>query len=350
MTSPKDLLFYKESIDYILDVQLTDGSICWEKNAKLDPWDHIEAAMGLSVAGKIEESKKAFYWMKENQENDGSWLSEYINGLPIGTKKESNFIAYIATGLLHNYLINKDINFLEEMFPTMDLAIRFVLSMQSKDGDIFWAKEEENILDDSLITGCSSIYKSLDCAEAIYKMLGYKHQHITQSKERLKEALVEKPNRFDRNCPSKERYSMDWYYPVLCGVIYGQKGLIRIQDKWEKFVVSGLGCKCVNDEPWVTVAESSELVLALLTLNQREKAECLFNNLHQWKDKEDNLYWTGYVYPDKKFWPVEKTTWTAAAVLLAADSLYNFTQGSKLFLKEWGVLDYKKRLNNESES
>ena len=44
------LEFYRNSIDYILSVQETDGSIPWEKNKKLDPWDHIESAMGFSIA------------------------------------------------------------------------------------------------------------------------------------------------------------------------------------------------------------------------------------------------------------------------------------------------------------
>ena len=38
---------------------------------------------------------------------------------------------------------------------------------------------------------------------------------------------------------------------------------------------------------------------------------------------------------------MEKPTWTAGAVLLAADSLFEFTEGSKLFLEEWGDRDYE---------
>jgi len=48
-----------------------------------------------------------------------------------------------------------------------------------------------------------------------------------------------------------------------------------------------------------------------------------------------NDVWTGYVYPDDKFWPIEKPTWTAGAVLLAADAVYKFTTGSELFSKAW---------------
>ena len=47
--SSENLNFYKKSISYILSVQREDGSIPWEINRKLDPWDHIEAAMGLSI-------------------------------------------------------------------------------------------------------------------------------------------------------------------------------------------------------------------------------------------------------------------------------------------------------------
>ena len=67
--------FYRSSIDYILKVQNQDGSIPWENDKKLDPWDHVEAAMGLSVALKKEEVEQAFLWLKNNQLTDGSWYS-----------------------------------------------------------------------------------------------------------------------------------------------------------------------------------------------------------------------------------------------------------------------------------
>ena len=129
---------------------------------------------------------------------------------------------------------------------------------------------------------------------------------------------------------------MDWYYPVMCGVVKGEEAKKRILKRWGAFIVEGMGCKCVEEEPWVTIAESSELVVALASIGENEKALEIFNWLHQWKDEKDNLYWTGYVYSDMKYWPVEKPTWTAGAVLIAADTLFKFTEGSQLFLQEWG--------------
>ena len=328
--------FYKSSVEYILKVQNQDGSIPWEENKKLDPWDHIEAAMGLSVAGKKEEAESAFLWLKENQLSDGSWYSEYLMSSPVTKRKETNFSAYIATGLWHYYLIFEDKNFLKFMLPTITKSVNFVTSMQTEQGDIYWASEEDKeILDDSLITGSSSIYKSLECASAIFNLLGESSLQVDISKKNLKNSILNNPERYDRNWESKSRYSMDWYYPILCGIYDDKKSIKDIETKWSKFIVDDMGCKCVEEEPWVTVAESSELVVALVKIGLREEALKIFNSLHQWRDKQDGLYWTGYVYKDKKFWPVEKPTWTAGAVLLAADALYEFTPGSELFLRSW---------------
>lgn len=328
--------FYKSSVEYILKVQNQDGSIPWEENKKLDPWDHIEAAMGLSVAGKKEEAESAFLWLKENQLSDGSWYSEYLMSSPVTKRKETNFSAYIATGLWHYYLIFEDKNFLKFMLPTITKSVNFVTSMQTEQGDIYWASEEDKeILDDSLITGSSSIYKSLECASAIFNLLGESSLQADISKKNLKNSILNNPERYDRNWESKSRYSMDWYYPILCGIYDDKKSIKDIETKWSKFIVDDMGCKCVEEEPWVTVAESSELVVALVKIGLREEALKIFNSLHQWRDTQDGLYWTGYVYKDKKFWPVEKPTWTAGAVLLAADALYEFTPGSELFLRSW---------------
>ena len=333
----RELKFYSSSVDYILEVQNQDGSIPWEKGKKLDPWDHIEAAMGLSIAGNKVESEKAFIWLSDNQLDDGSWYSEYIESVPQTKRRETNFSAYLATGLLHYFLIFEDKKFLERLFPSLEKAMDFVISSQTSKGDIYWAKEEGiEILDDSLITGSSSIYKSLECAIAIYNILGKPIKNLSESRLSLKNSINNNPERYDRNWESKSRYSMDWYYPILCGVYDNKKGISIIDSKWSDFIVLGMGCKCVVEEPWVTVAESSELVIALVKLGLIEKAEYIFNSLHQWRD-EDGLYWTGYVYTDEKFWPVEKPTWTAGAVLLAADSLYRFTRGSELFLKDWAT-------------
>jgi hypothetical protein len=48
----------------------------------------------------------------------------------------------------------------------------------------------------------------------------------------------------------------------------------------------------------------------------------------------DGSYWTGFVFADGKRWPEERTTWTGAAMILAADALSNTTPASGLFRGE----------------
>jgi len=37
--------------NFIAKLQKANGEIPWSEGGKTDPWDHIESAMGLSVAG-----------------------------------------------------------------------------------------------------------------------------------------------------------------------------------------------------------------------------------------------------------------------------------------------------------
>ena len=79
----------------------------------------------------------------------------------------------------------------------------------------------------------------------------------------------------------------------------------------------GLGVRCVSDRPWVTGAETCELALALCAIGEHARAADVFADMQHLRH-DDGSYWTGYVYTDDARWPEERTTWTGAAVLLAA--------------------------------
>ena len=97
------------------------------------------------------------------------------------------------------------------------------------------------------------------------------------------------------------------------------------------FVEKGHGCRCVADEPWVTVAETCELALALLTSGQAVRAMELFSWIHKYRH-DSGAYWMGYQMAEDIPWPAEMPAWTAGAVLLAADALSQVTPASRLFL------------------
>jgi len=152
-----------------------------------------------------------------------------------------------------------------------------------------------------------------------------------EARRRLGVALRTKPERFDRTWASKSRYAMDWFYPIITGWITGAEAKERIHARWQEFVEPGLGCRCEIQEPWVTVAESCELTLALLAAGERAKAAEVFAWLTQWR-AGNGAWWTGYQLVEDMLWPDEKPTWTAGAILLVADALTGHTAASDLFL------------------
>ncbi len=324
--------FLRPTVDFVLAVQQPSGEIPWFESGYTDPWDHVEAAMGLSIGGEHEAAARAYHWLHSMQLVDGSWWASY-RGEEIDNRerRESNFVAYVATGVWHHFLVSGDSDFLRAMWPMVERAMDFVLALQSEYGDIDWAVDADGVAKgDALVTGCSSIYKSLECAHNIAVSLGEHRPQWLQARTLLGQALRFKPERFDRTWESKSRYSMDWFYPVLVGVYPQAEARARLAERWDEFVEDQLGCRCVADQPWVTVAESCELVMALLSAGDHPRAVEVYSWLHQWRN-QDGSYWTGYQLVEDLLWPDEKPTWTAGAILLAADALTQHTGAASLF-------------------
>jgi hypothetical protein len=314
--------------DRIAQTQLDNGAIPWSEGDKTDPWDHVESAMGLAVGGRMGAARRAYDWLQAAQLSDGSWYAGYKHGAPSDKTRETNMAAYVAVGLWHDYLITRDLDQLKQMWPTLERAINFTLGLQTAGGEIYWAISPQGRVDKmALLTGCSSIYMSLKCALSVARLLNRVPPHWPQALERLGSALRHKPHRFNM---TKARFSMDWFYPILCGLVTGEAAQKRIERYWKKFVVEGLGVRCVSDQPWVTIAESSELVLALCAMGNTSLARIVFNWIcdHTYAD---GSYWCGFTFPDMTIWPEEKIAWTNAVVLLAADALYNLTPAGTLF-------------------
>src|SRR5262249_59061534 len=46
---------------------------------------------------------------------------------------------------------------------------------------------------------------------------------------------------------------------------------------------------------------------------------------------DDGSYWTGWQFANEAHFPAERSSWTAAAVVLAADALTGFSNGAAIF-------------------
>jgi hypothetical protein len=312
----------------IAAVQRQTGEIPWHEGGKTDPWDHVEAAIGLTIGGYYEEARKAFMWLASTQLEDGGWYSVYRDGVPENLTKESNMSSYIAVGVFHYYLITQDRPFLERIWPTVCAAMDFTAAMQAPGGEVYWARNPQGQVDPvALLTACSSIFMSLKCALVLALLLGESKPAWQEALKRLGDALRYRPHLFDK---TKSRYSMDWFYPVLCGAVTGSEARKRMERSWNKFMVEGLGTRCVSDNPWVTIAETSELILTLAAMGECENAKAVLSWIKN-KKHEDSTFWCGFTFPDMVIWPEEKLTWTNAAVMMATDAVYNITSASQLF-------------------
>ncbi len=363
----------------IRDLQYTSGEIPWHEDGKTDPWDLVESAMGLNIGGFFNESERAFEWLIKNQNSNGSWFSSYINGVPQDRTMESNMSAYIATGVFHTWLvrwsnqvaINRDSKigggqnkrklissnrskydtdnyssidfeaeaFLRKMWVSVKRGIDFALSLQTERGEIYWAKSPQGNIDQmALLTGSSSIYMSLKCAISIAYLLEIKVPQWEIAFEKLGRTIRDNIHIYNI---SKSRFSMYWFYPILSGALTGEAAIKRVEKYWKKYVVEGQGVRCVSDRPWITMAETSEFVIALAAMGNIKLARIVFSWIQE-RTYDDSTFWCGYTFPDMVIWPEEKISWTNAVVLMAADALYGLTPASTLFSHDsWDGFRFK---------
>ncbi|MGD8858480.1 MAG: hypothetical protein PVI30_00610 [Myxococcales bacterium] len=326
----------RATTEWLRSQQRPSGEIPWGQGAKMDPWDHVHSAMGLCAVGHTAEARAAYRFMAETQDPNGGWAAERRGGKATRITQESNHAAYLATGLWHQYSHERDPDFLVEMWPTLERAIDLVVSMQLPSGAIAWAQKNGKVWRAPLVTGSSSIHGSLVCAIRIAERLGHDRPGWRRAHERLQRTLRHDERVFsDTDLPEKPgRHSMDWYYPVLGGALRGEAGRTRLLDAelTDAFIEEGVGCRCVKDHPWYTIAETCELVLALDACGLRQRAREVFSWTRWQRCDDSGAYWTGATYPAGEIFPEgEQTTWTAAAVLIAHDTLHRDTRTSEFF-------------------
>jgi hypothetical protein len=310
----------------IAAVQQPDGAIGWP-DGHADAWNHTECVMALSACGLRDAARRGYGWLQATQQPDGSWPRATAGGVVTDAAAESNQAAYPAVGVWHELLVTGDAAFAAGMWPMVRRAITFVLGLQTARGELAWQRAADgSTATYALLTGCSSAYQSLRCAVALAEFLGEPQPDWELAADLLGQVIAGHPEAF----ADKSRYSMDWYYPVLGGAVRGQAAADRLAGGWGTFVVPGLGVRCVSDEPWVTGAETCELVLALDAIGDRPRAQQLFAQVQHLRDG-DGSYWTGWQYANRAHFPAERSAWTAAAVVLAADALAGATGGAGIF-------------------
>jgi hypothetical protein len=307
-----------DSAAAIAAMQEPCGAVPWTVGEHVDIWNHVEAAMAMLVGGQVEAAERAYAWVPTMQRADGSWPMKIVDGAADDERGEVNMSAYLAVGIWHHWLVRRDLAFVQRFWPSVRAGLDWVVTQQLTFGGIRWTPTEEF----ALLAGSSSIYQSLRAGVALADLLDDPQPEWELAGGRLGHALREHRDQF----LDKSNFSMDWYYPVLGGAVRGPAADAMVASLWDTFVVDGLGIRCVSTNPWVTGAETCELVMALAAIGDARATKLFADMQHLRTDQ--GTYWTGFVFPENVNWPVEHTTYTAAAVILAWDVLTGTTPGA----------------------
>ena len=313
---------------HVASLQGASGEIPWFIGGHCDPWNHVEAAMALTVTGYQAEARAAYRWLASNQLGDGSWFNYYLDRRVKDARLDTNVCSYVAAGVYHYLLASNDADFAADMWPHVDRAIEFVLRWQLPDGTIRWSLDSLGRPEPyALLTGSSSIFHSLRCGVALAERLGHARPAWELAAGRLGHAVAHHPGAF----APKNEFAMDWYYPIFSGALVQDAGEKRVRDGWQRYVMEDFGVRCVSTNDWVTAAETAECVLSLDALGMTSQALDLFACTGRHR-REDGAYWTGIAYPGKETFPhAETSSYTAAAIILAADALTSSSGASGLF-------------------
>ncbi len=321
--------------DWIASHQRPDGGIPWFPDRELDPWNHLQCAMALTTTARYPEARAAFDYLAAHQLPEGAWPSLATPEELLDSARDTNHAAYLASALWHHFLATDDADVLAEMWPTLDRAIEFVLRHQRPDGVLLWAADPTGaVWPAPVLASASSAHGSLRCAARIAERLGHDRPLWSDAATRLAETLCGDHRQFFEAEAAQPpgHFGMDWYYPVLGGAMRGAAARARLDGGYDFWVHDGLGCRCVVDRPWYTVAETCELAITLDACGDSECARELFSWVHA-RRHDDGGYWTGTVLVDGScvVWPEEQPTWTAATVVLATDVLAGDSPTSGFF-------------------
>lgn len=310
--------------NWILKNQKDNGEILWDDKGKWDFWDHCECLIALSIYEEWDAFRRGLDFCLSKVDQEGLVKSQYIDGKISQDYFEAHHAPYIFLPLLQKYFIDKDINYLLRYRSEIHQIYKGTLKFKDADGYYHWALDQNGLADDSLVTSSCSLELSRRAYNKICKLI--QDEDFIDPDKIISDNKLNS-NKFDRGGIDRSRFSMDSYYPMLCNS--GTKK--DVNKTLNKFYVNGLGIKCVEEEPWVTFAESSECIMALYKIGLKEEAKKIFDEVLKHKNHK-GYFPTGYQYELGVYWPEEDSTWTNAAVIMAADCIYDISGKEKVIL------------------
>ncbi len=276
-------------------------------------------------------AERAYEWLVDIQRDDGSWWNYYLpDGSVEEAKLDTNVCAYIATGVWHHWLCTWDRAFVDHLWPTVQRALDWVLSMRRDDGTVLWAcTADDRPWNYALLTGSSIIAHALRCGASLAALINEPRPDWTAAADRLCFLINEHPRVFE----PKDRWAMDWYYPVLTGCLTGERAKIRLADGWSTFAMEAPGIRCVSDEPWITASETAECAIAHAAIGDLATATDLICAGRDRIAAPTARTTRASSTPARCAFPFEEiSAYTGAAVILAADAIDGASPANGVFV------------------
>ena len=177
--------------------------------------------MALAIGGRRAEAERAYEWLVDCQRarrrrgTSTTWPTASSRTSSTPTSSPTSPPACGTTGCCSTTAASS-----RRMWPMVERAIDFVLDLQTPRGEILWARHADGTpWSFALLTGSSSICHSLRCAIALAELLGHERPDWELSRPACAGHHAHVAGELPDAFAPKHRWAMDWYYPVLTGVL-----------------------------------------------------------------------------------------------------------------------------------
>ena len=321
-----DVLATGESIARVQD---RSGAIAWP-DGHVDAWDHVECAMALSACGLREPARRAYRWLRETQRADGSWARSVESGRVTDPAAESHHAAYVAVGAWHEYLVTGDERHALTMWPTVRRAVDWALGLGTTRGEVLWERDAAGRAGD---VRAAVRVREHPPEPALRGGAGRAGRRPAAGLgARGGPARARWCARHPEAFADKSRFSMDWYYPVLGGAVRGAgRGPPAGGGVGRRSWFPGSASGASATSPWVTGGR--DLRAGARAGRARDARPGARGCSRACSTCATRTAPTGPAgsSPTRRRCPRERSTWTAAAVVLAADALAGFSGGAGIF-------------------
>ena len=219
------------------------GMIPWFPGGHCDPWNHVESAMALDVAG-LHARGRARLRVAGRHPAAATAAGTTTTGPTARVeeaKLDTNVCAYVATGVWHHWRCTWDRGFVDHLWPTVERALDWVLSLRRPDGTRAVGGRGRRHAPVGLrpahrhrrasSTRCA-------CGRALADVVGEPRPIGAAAADAMaRHRGRPTPSAFE----PKERWAMDWYYPVLTGALTGEAAKARLADGWDDVRHGGQG-------------------------------------------------------------------------------------------------------------